>query len=54
MGGGVWVEALQPRTSTDGCSLSAAGSRAPERWEVGGIKVMHQWLPVKEIGGGGG
>lgn len=32
------------------------GAGAPEQWEVRGIKVMHQWLPVKEMGsrGGGG
>lgn len=26
------------------------GAGAPEQWEVRGIKVMHQWLSVKEMG----
>lgn len=40
---------FSPRSALTDVLCLQRGAGAPERWEVRGIKVMHHWLPVKEM-----
>lgn len=43
-----------PRSALTDVLCLHRGTGAAEQWEVRGIKVMHQWLSVKEMGRGWG